>query len=60
MICERCSNETHRPEKCTYCSRIMCSDCEKSSKNSKLEGRLVICKTCWGAMKKRQKFKTSK
>ena len=59
MICEKCSGETHRPEKCNYCGRMVCRNCEKSSKRSKKEGRLVICKNCWGNLKRRQKFKTS-
>ncbi len=59
MICERCSNETFHPEKCTFCGRMVCRDCVKSSKNSKKEGRLVICKTCWSGMRKRQKFKSA-
>ena len=59
MICERCSNETHRPEKCNYCSKSLCRACHKSSKNPKKEGRLVICKACWGNLGKRSKFKSA-
>ncbi len=59
MICERCSNETYMPEKCNYCGKMLCRDCHKSSKNSKKEGRLVICKSCWGNLGKRGKFKSA-
>ncbi|MFH1448723.1 MAG: hypothetical protein ABIG39_07715 [Candidatus Micrarchaeota archaeon] len=59
MICERCSEETHRPEKCNYCSRNLCRKCEKSSKNTKKEGRLVICKSCWGNIERRKVFKSA-
>lgn len=57
MLCEKCSEPVHNPEKCDYCEKILCRSCVKSSKNPKKTTRTVICKACWGDMGKRTKYK---
>lgn len=57
MICARCSKETYELEMCEYCRKMVCRLCEKSSKRIKKLKRIVICKDCWGDMKKRNEFK---
>ncbi|MBI4399287.1 hypothetical protein HY570_00925 [Candidatus Micrarchaeota archaeon] len=57
MICERCSAQTYMVEKCNYCNKQLCRDCEKSAKRIAKTRRYVICKDCWGDMKKRSEFK---
>jgi hypothetical protein len=39
---------------------MVCNLCEKSSSRFKKTTRLVICKDCWGSMKKRSAFKSNK
>ncbi|MEM3031152.1 MAG: hypothetical protein QXH27_05460 [Candidatus Micrarchaeia archaeon] len=59
MICERCSEPTFNPEKCNYCSRMVCRSCEKSAKRVGRVKRLVICKDCWNNLSRRKAFKSS-
>ncbi|HUY70045.1 MAG TPA: hypothetical protein VMV00_00550, partial [Candidatus Baltobacteraceae bacterium] len=53
-------NEIFKNEKCSYCSRIICFNCVKSSGRFNKVTRLVICKDCWGNMKKRGAFKSNR
>ena len=39
------------------CGKMVCQSCVKSAKRLKKVTRLVICKDCWGDLKKRSKFK---
>jgi hypothetical protein len=39
---------------------MICNLCAKSSSRYKKTTRLVICKDCWGNMKKRTAFKNKK
>ena len=57
MICERCSDETYKLNKCEYCGRKLCKACEKSSKKPEKVRWLMICRDCWGDLKKRRVFK---
>lgn len=57
MICERCKADTYMLEKCGYCGRTVCGACVKSSKRKHKTTRFVICRDCWGDMKKRAQFK---
>ncbi len=59
MICERCSDNVHFVEKCEYCGKMVCVNCEKSAKRLKKVTRLVICKDCWGKLSVRKKFKSA-
>ncbi|MCL4374137.1 MAG: hypothetical protein M1360_03875 [Candidatus Marsarchaeota archaeon] len=59
ILCERCKRETYRYETCNYCGRKVCYDCIKSSRRYHKTVRLVICKDCWGDMKKRRAFKNN-
>ncbi|MCK4318998.1 hypothetical protein KAW38_00300 [Candidatus Micrarchaeota archaeon] len=56
-ICQRCGEQTAKLEKCDYCDRLICNMCKKSAKIVGKLKRLVICKDCWGNMKRRGKFK---
>lgn len=60
LLCERCKKEVHRLEHCNYCNRMICNSCMKGSIRIKKTARLVICKDCWGSMKKRGAFKSNK
>ncbi len=60
MLCERCKREVYRYEACTYCNRKVCYSCIKSTQRSPKTRRLVICRDCWGSMKKRGAFKNRK
>ena len=55
--CERCGEEVRYIEPCRYCERRICRKCIKSSKRPKKIGRVVICKDCWGNLKKRAQYK---
>lgn len=59
--CERCKREAHYLEYCDYCEpkKRVCRSCQKSSKTASKTQRLVICKTCWGNIKKRKAFKSA-
>jgi len=57
LICERCSGQAYALEKCNYCSRMLCGSCVKSSKRKIKIKRYVICRDCWGDLKKRTAFK---
>jgi hypothetical protein len=60
LLCERCKKEVHILEHCNYCNRMICNSCMKSSSRYKKTTRLVICKDCWGSMKRRDAFKSNK
>ncbi len=60
IICERCSAETHEPEKCKSCGKKICRNCVKSMKKLHKLERIAICKDCWGDMAKRSKFKSAR
>jgi len=60
VMCERCSGETHEPEKCMGCGKKLCRNCVKSLKKLHKLERIAICKTCWSDMGKRSKFKSAK
>jgi len=57
--CERCGEQTAKLTACSMCKKIMCNFCIKSSrrKSDKI-GLIHICKSCWGDIKKRKKFKS--
>ncbi|MEM4272461.1 MAG: hypothetical protein QXH30_02630 [Candidatus Bilamarchaeaceae archaeon] len=57
MVCERCGKQTAKLEACSYCKKMCCISCEKSSKKPDRLTKLIICKSCWGNMEKRRKFK---
>lgn len=59
VICERCADETTEPQKCMGCGKKLCRKCIKSSKKLHKMERIVICKDCWGDMKKRSAFKVA-
>jgi len=54
--CERCSAETHFVEKCTFCKKYVCRGCEHAAKNIAKVNRIVICKTCFGDVKKMKEY----
>lgn len=58
--CERCKDEIFKNETCNYCSRKICNNCVKSTMRVQKVTRLVICKDCWGNIKKRTAFKNRK
>ncbi|MDE1832995.1 MAG: hypothetical protein KGH58_01090 [Candidatus Micrarchaeota archaeon] len=60
MVCERCKNEIFKNEKCSYCNRVICFNCVKSSGRFNKTTRLVICKDCWSNMKRRSAFKNAR
>ena len=57
LSCERCKDEVFKYLSCDYCGRKICNNCIKSSARASKISRLVICKDCWGDMKKREKYK---
>ena len=59
-LCDRCKKEIFKNETCTYCGKKICNDCMKSSMRVQKVNRLVICKDCWGNIKKRTTFKNRK
>ncbi|MCC7552675.1 hypothetical protein KO317_03355 [Candidatus Micrarchaeota archaeon] len=58
MRCERCSAVVHKIEKCNYCDRKICHSCAKSSRKDNTGTRRLICKDCWGEVKKRKAYQT--
>lgn len=58
MKCERCGKETHVPEPCDYCKKVVCRSCAKSSRTVSKTIRRVICKDCWTKMPARTQFKS--
>jgi hypothetical protein len=60
ILCDRCKQEVFKYELCNYCKRKICYNCVKSSQRSPKTRRLVICRDCWGSMKKRGAFKNRK
>jgi hypothetical protein len=57
FLCERCKDEIYKNEVCSYCEKKICNNCIKSSMRVQKVTRLVICKDCWGNIKKRTAFK---
>ncbi len=60
MVCERCKDEIFKSERCNYCNRLICFNCVKSSSRHMKTLRLVICKDCWGIMRRRSAFKNAR
>ncbi len=54
--CGRCGKDAYYMEACSGCTRMVCRDCQKSSLTASKTKRLVLCKDCWGDIKKRKKF----
>ncbi|MBI4360479.1 hypothetical protein HY572_01760 [Candidatus Micrarchaeota archaeon] len=54
--CERCGKEEYYFEPCTYCKRIVCKYCIKSSLTATKTERRVICKDCWGKKSTQKRF----
>jgi len=59
MTCEKCGKQTVKVSVCTYCSKKACVSCIKCAKKVKKTRDLFICKTCWGNIKTRTKFKAA-
>ena len=59
MNCERCGKPTHLVRVCEYCKKSLCRACIKSAKRIEKVSRLIICKGCWGSIKKRRRFKSA-
>ncbi|MGV8176317.1 MAG: hypothetical protein ACP5NX_00770 [Candidatus Bilamarchaeaceae archaeon] len=60
MSCERCGEQTVKLDKCGYCSKMICRKCLKSgNKTHEAKKKRSICKTCWGDIGKRTKFKST-
>ena len=57
-VCERCKKETPFIEPCDYCSRKICRSCEKAAATHSKILHTIICKSCWGDLRKRRKFKS--
>ncbi|MFH1286045.1 MAG: hypothetical protein ABIH99_05690 [Candidatus Micrarchaeota archaeon] len=57
MLCERCNKQVYKLGKCDNCSKSICSACVKSSKTVNKTDRHAICKSCWGKMQARRRFK---
>ncbi|MBM3229019.1 hypothetical protein FJZ26_01180 [Candidatus Parvarchaeota archaeon] len=57
MICERCSSPVHQFELCNYCNKKICVSCTKAAKRVEKTDRFAICKSCWGNMKSRTRWK---
>lgn len=60
LLCERCKKEVYKLEHCNYCNKMICNSCMKSSSRFQKTTRLVICKDCWGNLKRRSAFKSNK
>ncbi len=58
--CERCSDETHFLEKCTFCGKYICRNCLHTAKNLEKIKRVVICKGCFGDAKKIKEYDSMK
>ncbi|VVC02673.1 Uncharacterised protein [Candidatus Burarchaeum australiense] len=46
------------PRQCEYCKKVICRACVKSSKRIGKVTQMAICKSCWGDLKARKKFKS--
>lgn len=57
--CGRCGDDAYYLEPCDYCKRIVCRNCQKSSLTASKTVRKVICKDCWGDIKKRTAYKSA-
>lgn len=60
FLCDRCKREIYKSELCNYCGKKICNDCLKSSMRVQKVTRLVICKDCWGNLRKRSAFKNKR
>ncbi|MCX8205751.1 MAG: hypothetical protein N3H30_00800 [Candidatus Micrarchaeota archaeon] len=58
--CERCGSETHLLEKCSFCGKYVCRQCEHAAKRVKKVTRVVICKGCFGDTKKMKEYENWK
>lgn len=54
--CERCNSDTHFLEKCTFCNKYICRKCIHAGKNVKKVTRVIICKSCFGDVKKMKEY----
>jgi len=59
VTCERRGEQVARAERCTYCNKQVCEACLKSSKRIAKTRRYFICKSCWGNIGFRTRFKSS-
>ncbi|MEK6982753.1 MAG: hypothetical protein AABX38_07495 [Candidatus Micrarchaeota archaeon] len=59
VTCERCGDQIAKAQKCNYCSKQICNYCVKSAKRKHKIKRYYICKSCWGKMTLRSKFKSA-
>ncbi|MFH2106262.1 MAG: hypothetical protein ABII22_03305 [Candidatus Micrarchaeota archaeon] len=57
LTCTRCGIQTPKLEKCNPCDTLICYSCMKSAKKVARK-KYCICKTCWGKMSVRTKFKS--
>lgn len=59
-MCDRCKREIYKYTKCSYCKRVICFDCVKSSQKGTRTQKLVICKDCWSNMKRRKAYRSKR
>jgi hypothetical protein len=59
LTCEKCGKQSAKISTCNYCNKKICFACVKSSKKLLKVKDIFICKTCWGSMKSRGKFKSA-
>ena len=57
-ICELCKRETPYLEVCNYCNKKICRACEKAGATHTKILHTVICRSCWGDLKKRTRWKS--
>jgi hypothetical protein len=60
LTCEKCGGESAALDTCMGCSKKICRSCVKSQKKLHKLDRVAICRTCWGVMPKRRKFKAAR
>lgn len=60
FLCERCKREIFKNEVCSYCNKKICNSCIKSSERFQKTTRIVICKDCWGNVKRRNAFRNNR
>jgi len=58
--CERCGEETHFLEKCSFCGKYVCRKCIHAARNIKKVKRVVICKSCFGDANKVREYENMK
>ena len=56
LTCERCGDQTAKLGACDYCHQKICVKCMKSAKKGDKK-RYFICKSCWGKLPVRTKYK---